>query len=120
MNSFPAKAARAKATSHQPTGKALAAAVVSEFLIGPRDVEMIYMSSNPYGRSFEANLDIRRCNLGSHPTAGLKFLLKNNRLILASMDPGTPGARIDKWRTQLRGAWLISIAGTPVLTSEEA
>jgi hypothetical protein len=37
------------------------------------------------------------------------------------MDTSTPGARIDKWRSQLRGAWLIiSIAGTPVHTFEEA
>lgn len=36
------------------------------------------------------------------------------------MDPGTPGAWVDRWRTQLRGAWLVSIAGMPVHTVEEA
>ena len=30
------------------------------------------------------------------------------------MASSTPGARIPRWRTRLRGAWLISINGTPV------
>jgi hypothetical protein len=36
------------------------------------------------------------------------------------MDPGTPGARIDKWRTNLRGAWLIMIDGTEVTAITDA
>ena len=119
-NSCAARAARTKVTTAQLTGKALAAEVVNEFLIGPRDMEMIYMSSDPYGRSFEASIDVRKCDLNVHPTAGLQFLTKNNRLILAKMDAGTPGAKIDKWRTRLRGAWLESINGTTVSSVAEA
>jgi hypothetical protein len=36
------------------------------------------------------------------------------------MDPGTPGAKVDKWWTHLRGAWLISIVGMPVHTVHDA
>ncbi len=103
-----------------PTGKTLAAEVVSQFLIGPKDMEMIYMSDDPYGRSFEITLDLRKWDLTTHRTAGLRFLPKDDRLVLAAMDPGTPGARVDRWRTQLRGASLVSIAGVPVHTVEEA
>jgi hypothetical protein len=45
---------------------------------------------------------------------------KNGCLILAAMEPGTPGAKVNKRRTYLCGAWLISIAGTPVHTIAEA
>jgi hypothetical protein len=77
-HTFAAKATRVKTGPHQPTGKALTAEVVSEFLIGPHDLEMIYMSSDPYGRSFEASIDLRKCDLASHPTAGLQFLEKKS------------------------------------------
>ena len=59
-------------------------------------MELIYMSPDPYGKSFEASLDLCKCDLTTHRTGGLRFLKKDNRLILASMDSGTPGARIDK------------------------
>ena len=119
-HTYAVRAARAKITKEQLTGKALAAEVVTDFLIGPRDMEMIYMWSDPYGRSFEASIDIRKCDLAIHPTAGLQFLTKNNRLILAKMDAGTPGAKSNKWRTQLRGAWLESINGIPITSIKEA
>jgi hypothetical protein len=93
--------------------------MVTEFHIGRDDMEMIYMSPDPYGRTFEAELDLRKCDTSKHRSAGLRFITDNGRLILASMDPSTPGARIDKWRTQLRGAWLISVNGTPVSTLSE-
>ena len=48
------------------TSKTLAADVVSQFLIGPKDMEMIYMSDDPYGRSFEITLDLRKWDLTTH------------------------------------------------------
>jgi hypothetical protein len=33
-----------------------------------------------------------------------------------TMDPSTPRAKVDKWQTQLWGAWLISIDGVEVST----
>jgi hypothetical protein len=32
------------------------------------------------------------------------------------MDPSTHGTQVDKWQTQLRGAWLVSIDGVEVST----
>ncbi len=81
---------------------------------------MIYMSADPYGCLFKASLNLRKCNLQTHRTAGLRFITKHGRLVLAAMDPGTPGAKIDKWHTQLRDAWLVLINGTPVHTVADA
>ncbi len=78
------------------------------------------MSANPYGHSFEASLDLCKCDLDVHHTAGLRFITKSGQLLLANMDPGTPGAKVDRWRTQLRGAWLVLIAVTPISTVTEA
>jgi hypothetical protein len=36
------------------------------------------------------------------------------------MTPGAPGARVDKWRVILHGAWLIKIGCTMVSTISEA
>jgi len=36
------------------------------------------------------------------------------------MIPSTPGAKVPRWRTQLRGAWLIKIAGKSVTTIDDA
>jgi hypothetical protein len=101
-------------------GKDLAMEVVHQYLIGPRDMEMIYMLADPYGCSFEASLDLPKCNLQTHWTAGLCFITKHGHLVLAAMDPGTPRAEIDKWRTQLHGTWLVLINGTPVHTVADA
>jgi hypothetical protein len=77
-------------------------------------MEVFYMSPNAYSCAFEALLDLHKCNLTSHWMGRLHFLTKNNCLILTTMDPGTPGARVNKWHTQLCSAWLIFINGTLV------
>jgi len=46
---------------------------VTAYLIGPRDMDMIYMSPDPYGRMFEEPLDLRKFDLSKHPTAGLRL-----------------------------------------------
>ncbi len=61
-----AAAARTKVVIPSATGKTLAADVVSQFLIGPQDMETIYMSDDPYGRSFEITLDLRKWDLTTH------------------------------------------------------
>jgi hypothetical protein len=91
-----------------------AAKVVSDYLINSEDMAMIYVSPDPYATVFEEELDLRKMNLDRHPTAGLIFFERDNRILLASMAPGTPGARIARWRTRIRGAWLIQVDGTPV------
>ncbi len=74
------------------------------------------MSSNPYGHLFEAALDLRKWDYTKHRTAGLRLFTKSGQLLLATMDPSNPRAKVDKWQTQLRGAWLISIDGNEVST----
>jgi hypothetical protein len=115
-----ARAARARATNTPVSTKDLTSQTVLDYLIGPRDMEMIYMSPDPHGRTFEEPLDIQKFDISRHPTASLRFISTDGRLILASMDKSTPGARIDKWRSKLRGAWLVTIGDTPVSTLEQA
>ncbi len=91
-----AKAAHTKLQPKPLSCKELAAEVVSQYLIGPWDMEMIYMLADPYGRSFKASLDLHKCDIHTHRTAGLRFITKNGCLLLANMDPGTPGAKVDK------------------------
>jgi hypothetical protein len=72
------------------------------------------MSLTLYNDAFEEELDLRKFNFTLHCSAGMSFIHQDTRLILASMVPSTPGAHISCWRTRLRGAWLLSVDGTPV------
>jgi hypothetical protein len=72
------------------------------------------LSPTPYNDAFEEELDLRKFYFKLHHTAGMSFIPQDTRLILASMVPSTPGARIPRWRTRLRGAWLLLVNGTPV------
>jgi hypothetical protein len=78
------------------------------------------MSPSPYHDAFDEVLDIRKCDFSKHLTAGLSLLEHNGRLILAHMAPSTPGAKVPRWRTRLRGAWLIKIDDKSVNTIEDA
>jgi len=90
--SFGARAARVE--SPTTSKKDLAAEIVRDYLIGHEDMAMIYLSPDPFYGAFKEKLDLRKFDLAVHGTAGLNFLQKNSRLYLASMEPGTPGARI--------------------------
>jgi hypothetical protein len=59
-NLVTAKAAQAKTENKLLSRTELAAEIVTHYLIGPRDMEMIYMSADPYGRSFEESLDLQK------------------------------------------------------------
>lgn len=74
------------------------------------------MSPDPFHDSFDELLDICRCDLDHHPTAGLSLIEQNGCVILAKMQPGTPAAKIPRWRTRICGAWLIKI-GSHVIHS---
>ena len=41
--------------------------------------------------------------------AGLSFLEPDSKVFLAHMASGTSGAKIPRWRTRIRGAWLIKV-----------
>jgi hypothetical protein len=119
-NAVAARAARVKSKDEQKTKKQIAADVVSEYLIGSDDMAMIYVSPDPFATAFEEDLDLRKFDFSGHRTAGLCFFEKDHRLFLASMAPSTPGARVPRWRTRLRGAWLISINGNAVASITDA
>jgi hypothetical protein len=114
------RAAWTRVTPSPLPNRDLTSQTVTAYLIGPHNMDMINMSPDPYGRTFEEPLDLRKFNLSKHPTAGLRLITKDGRLILASMDTSSPGARIDKWRSRICGAWLVSIGDTAVSTLAEA
>ncbi len=112
-NIIAATAARVQAT---PDGRTLVLDVLTEYLIKPHDMAMIYMSPDPYGRTFEQEIDLCKWDRTKHCTTGWHLLEKNGRLLLASIDASTPEARIDRWCTHVQGAWLVFINGTTVTT----
>jgi hypothetical protein len=97
------------------TNKQTAADLVTQYLIGARDMATIYMSPDPYYNSFTEVLNLRKFDPMKHRTAGISFIEKDGRVLLATMSPNTPGSsRIPRWRTNLRGAWLTSVNNKPV------
>ena len=120
---IPARAAKASAPTHNTSHLARRPKtidIMADFNISMNDMAMIYLSPDPFGLAFEEELDLRKVDLTAHRTAGLCFFEKDGRLYLASMAPSTPGARIPRWRTRIRGAWLIQINATPVTTISDA
>ena len=98
----------------------LASAIAGEYNVNSSCMDMVYMSPSPYQDAFNEVMDIRKCGFSKHPTAGMSLIEQNGRLILAHMTPSTPGAKVPRWRTRLRGAWLIKIDGKSVTTIEDA
>ncbi len=116
-----AKAARVLTIPSSPPtichhASAVASAIAEEYHIGRDAMDMIYMSPDPYHDSFDELLDLRQFDHTRHPTAGLSFFEQDGRVILAHMQPGTPGAKIPCWRTHIHGAWLLKI-GTHIIHS---
>jgi hypothetical protein len=112
-------AARTRTDVTPLSNKELMSITVSEYLIGTHNRAHIYLSPDPYGCVFDKTLDLHKWDLDKHHTGGLWFITKNGRLILASIDASSPGARIDKWHSRICGAWLQSIKGTKVSTLED-
>jgi hypothetical protein len=97
-----------------------AASIVTAYGIGKDDMAMVYMSPDLLFDAFEEDLDLRKWSFDKHHTAGLSLLHHNGRLYLGGMTPSSPGAKVDKWRLHLRGAWLIKIGSSTVSTIAEA
>jgi hypothetical protein len=106
-------------SSHVPA-KVSPSDIVAEYLIGKHDMAMVYMSPDPYFEAFEDVIDLRKFDLTQHRTAGLCLAHADSRLFLGSMTPGTPGAKIPRWRSRLKGAWLIKVGNTLVSSIAEA
>ncbi len=59
--------------------------------ISANNVAQIYMLPTPYNGAFKEELDLRTLDISRHRAAGMIFLPQDDRLILASMAPSTPG-----------------------------
>ena len=102
------------------TKASIASELVSEFLITQKDIAPIYMSPNPYFEAFEEEIDLRKFDLAKHKTAGLCLAHHDGRLFLMGMAPSTPGAKLPRWRSRIKGAWLIKVGSMNVSTILEA
>ena len=119
-NTPAACAPRVRSNNNTNSKKQIAADIVSEYLIGVDDMAMVYISPDPFSSAFEEELDLRKFDLSTHRTAGLCFFEKDGHIFLASMADSTPGAQIPRWRTHIRGAWLININGTSISSISDA
>ena len=77
------------------------------------------MSPDPFHEAFEQTIDLRKFDLTTHATGGLSLYAKDGRVHLASIAPRTPAARIHKWRTRIRGAWLLKVGEMTVNSIED-
>jgi hypothetical protein len=91
-----------------------------EFMLSKKDMATIYMSPDPYFEAFEEVINLRKFDLSKHRTASLCLAHSDRQLHLGGMTPSTPGAKIPRWRTQIKGAWLIQIGSTLVFTIDDA
>ncbi len=88
----------------------------TEYDITHGDLVMVHMSPDPFFGAFEEDINLCKWSYD----AGMALVEHNGRLYLGNMIPGLPGAKVDKWRLYLRGAWLIQVGHTPVSTIAEA
>jgi hypothetical protein len=84
-----------------------------------KDLVPIYMSPCPYFDAFEKEINLQKFNLSKHRKTGHGLTLVHGCLILVSMSPGTPGAKIPHWHTCIKGTWLIKAGDTTVTTIDE-
>jgi hypothetical protein len=101
-------ATAAAATIRQP--------VITDF--PDRDaIASLEFSCDPFGPSFDEPVSLS----GIHPTAGLDLLpdAARGHLRLRACLTATPAARILRWRSRIRHAFLIAIDGNPVHTIED-
>ncbi len=88
--------------------------IASNFNITKHDMATVYTSPDPLFDSFEEDLDLHKWLYEKHRTAGLSLVFHNGRLYLGGMTPGSPGAKVDWWRINLCGAWLIKVCSSEV------
>ena len=79
----------------------------------------IYLSPSPYFDAFEEKINIRHWTTLDHKCAGMTLIQQDDRLILGGIIPSTPAAKILRWRSRVRGAWLLEVNGIRVKTIED-
>jgi hypothetical protein len=95
-------------------------ALFQKYDISQQDVMQIYFSRDPYADEFSRTFDLKAFSSSSHPTAGLVFNQQNQRLILMDIHRSSHAARIRRWRSECKGAWIKSINGTTVTSINQA
>ena len=78
---------------------------------------LIEMSNNPYDNELQHNIIIN----GKHKTLGLIIKMCPIRQLpkLTRCLPGTPSARIPKWRSTLCNSYILTMNGKPVQTTDD-
>lgn len=79
----------------------------------------VYMSPTPFHAAFEEILDLRKFDWTRHHSAGLMLLSHSDRVYLGGMSKSTPGSRIPRWISRLKGACLLAVDGVKVKSVEE-
>jgi hypothetical protein len=96
------------------------AVAVDHYDITCRDLAQVYFSPHCFGHTFEAMFTYHWLPSLIHPTAGLILSLANDRVMITSIAPSTPCAKIPRWRTRLTNTWLTHINDTPVESIDHA
>ena len=108
-------------TQHSTSRVNSDAKVVHEFDISCRDLRQVYFSPSPFNAAFEETLEkkyILPQALSRDPYGGLDFSVVDHRLYLSRIKDGSPFVKLPRWRSRLRGAWLIQIDDVPIDSME--
>jgi hypothetical protein len=107
-------------TTTEPTYTAAAAKVSARLQDDELydNIRLFNITLNPYGPSICERLSIQ----GNHPTAGLILIQDPNysdTVRLQAISPGTPSAKIPRWRSRLRGAIIRRIGTQSISTIDQ-
>lgn len=77
----------------------------------------IWLSTDPFNHKLKLAVEVK----GTHPTLGLsvKQCPITHRVQLVDMAPGTPGARLPRWRSTIKRSIILSIDGEPIHREED-
>ncbi len=96
------------------------AEMVDHYGITRTDIEQVYFSPNCFGHTFEETFSYSGDATLIHPTAGLNLTSSNDRVYITSITPGTPCAKIPRWRTRIKNTWLTRINDTDITSITDA
>ena len=77
------------------------------------DCELIQLSTSPFAQELTISVTKR----GNHETVGLELAQSrdtDDQVLIMECKPGTPAARIPRWRSTLRGNVLLNLNGQPI------
>jgi hypothetical protein len=89
--------------------------IIKDMALDKKEVfAQVYLSPSPYFDAFEELMNIRHWTTLDHKTAGLNLLQRDDRLVVGSILSSTPAAKIPRWRSRIRRAWLLMVDGKEV------